>query len=89
VGVAGISMSVASAAVVLIAWASGAIMVRGYTPLLLAVLFAFSTTLLSLGIVGGYVWRIFENTKGRPMHLVRSIERIAPSGRARAVGERL
>lgn len=87
VGVAGISVSVAAAAAVLIAWASGAIIVQGYTPLLLAVLFAFSTTLLALGIVGGYVWRIFENTKGRPMHLVRSIEHIAPSSRAQTIGE--
>ena len=26
---------------------------------------SFSTTLLALGIIGGYVWRIFENTKGQ------------------------
>jgi glycosyltransferase involved in cell wall biosynthesis len=87
-GVTGISASVAAGAAVLIAWASGAIVVRGYTPLLLAVLFAFSITLLALGIVGGYVWRIFENTKGRPMHLVRSIEHIAPSLSVHSLHER-
>ena len=57
----------------------GAIDVRGYTPLMLAVLFSFSTTLLALGIVGGYVWRIFEHTKGRPVPLVHSVEQIAPA----------
>ena len=46
---------------------------------MLAVLFSFSTTLLALGIVGGYVWRIFENTKGRPVPLVSSVEQIAPA----------
>ncbi|HET9361691.1 MAG TPA: glycosyltransferase family 2 protein [Vicinamibacterales bacterium] len=83
-GAVGISASVAVGATVLVAWAAGAIDVRGYTPLLLAVLFAFSTTLLALGIVGGYVWRIFENTKGRPTYLVSSVERIAPAVHATA-----
>ena len=46
---------------------------------MLAVLFSFSTTLLALGIVGGYVWRIFENTKGRPVPLVHSVEQITPA----------
>jgi hypothetical protein len=50
---------------------------------MLAVLFSFSTTLLALGIVGGYVWRIFENTKGRPVPLVHSVEQIAPAISAR------
>jgi len=54
---------------------------------MLAVLFSFSTTLLALGIVGGYVWRIFENTKGRPVPLVHSIEEIAPAIPAQATGK--
>jgi polyisoprenyl-phosphate glycosyltransferase len=33
----------------------------------------------ALGIVGGYVWRIFENTKGRPVPLVHSVEQIMPA----------
>ena len=73
-GAVGIGGALVAGAAVLIAWALGAIDVRGYTPLMLAVLFSFSTTLLALGIVGGYVWRIFENTKGRPVPLVRSVE---------------
>jgi hypothetical protein len=44
---------------------------------MLAVLFSFSTTLLALGILGGYVWRIYENTKGRPVPLVRSVEQFS------------
>ena len=82
-GVLGIGGALAATIAVLTAWASGAVDVRGYTPLMLAVLFSFSTTLLALGILGGYVWRIFENTKGRPMHVIRSVEAIAPrSGRS-------
>ena len=78
-GAVGIGGALVASAAVLIAWALGAIDVRGYTPLMLAVLFSFSTTLLALGIVGGYVWRIFENTKGRPVPLVHSVEEFAAS----------
>jgi glycosyltransferase involved in cell wall biosynthesis len=78
-GVIGIGGAMVSSIGVLIGWATGVIDVRGYTPLMLAVLFSFSTTLLALGIVGGYVWRIFENTKGRPVPLVQSAERFAPA----------
>jgi polyisoprenyl-phosphate glycosyltransferase len=76
-GVVGISGALLLSAVVMVAWATGAIPVQGYTPLMLVALFSFSTTLLALGIVGGYVWRIFENTKGRPTHLIQSVEHIA------------
>jgi len=78
-GVIGISGSMVAIVGVLVAWAFGAVDVRGYTPLMLALLLSFSTTLLALGIIGGYVWRIFENTKGRPVPLVHSIEQIAPA----------
>jgi glycosyltransferase involved in cell wall biosynthesis len=79
-GIVGLGCALAASVALLVAWALGAVDVKGYTPLMLAVLFSFSALLLALGIVGGYVWRIFENTKGRPTHLVRSIERIAPAG---------
>ena len=87
-GAVGIGAALAAGIVTLIGWAVGAVDVRGYTPLMLAVLFSFSSVLLALGIVGGYVWRIFENTKGRPTHLVRSIEDIAPAVHSHAAGER-
>jgi glycosyltransferase involved in cell wall biosynthesis len=87
VGTVGILLALAASAVVLVGWATGRIDVRGYTPLMLVTLFSFSTTLFALGVVGGYVWRIFENTKGRPMHLVHSIERIAATP-THAIGDR-
>ena len=57
-------------AVVLVAWALGQIEVPGYTPLMLVMLFCTFTMLLGLGIVGSYVWRIFENSKARPLSIV-------------------
>lgn len=80
-GSLGIVLALAASVAVLIGWAYGLIDVRGYTPLMLVSLFSFSTTLFALGVIGGYVWRIFENTKGRPMHLVHSIEHIAAAPR--------
>jgi len=64
-----------------------AVDVPGYTAIMLAVLFSFSTLLFGLGILGGYVWRISENTKGRPSYLVSSIEVIAPRVGASIVEE--
>jgi len=85
-GAVGIGGAVAASVAVLIGWLFGAIDVRGYTPIMLAVLFSFSTTLLALGVVGGYVWRIFENTKGRPVPLVHAVEQIAAARPASAGG---
>jgi glycosyltransferase involved in cell wall biosynthesis len=87
-GAVGVSGALAASIAVLVAWWFGAIDVRGYTPLMLAVLFSFSTTLFALGIVGGYVWRIFEHTKGRPVPLVHSVEQIEPVRPAHSGAER-
>lgn len=85
-GALGIGGACVASVAVAAASLAGALAVDAGTLLLLVVLFSFSTTLLSLGVVGGYVWRIFENTKGRPLHLVRSIEPIAPAAAATPTG---
>jgi hypothetical protein len=40
----------------------------------LLVIFFGTLNTLSLGIVGAYLWRTFENTKGRPQSIVISEE---------------
>ena len=77
-GVLGISAAISFGVLLLFARLTHSVEVPGYTALMLAVLFSFSTLLLGLGIIGGYVWRISENTKGRPSYLVGSVEQIAP-----------
>ena len=66
VGALGVAASTVWSLVVLIQWAAGKINVPGYTPLMLAVLFVTSTILIALGLVGSYVWRTYENSKGNP-----------------------
>ena len=67
-------------ATVFVAWVAGLVPVRGYTPLILTVLFSSSLILFGLGIVGGYVWRAFENTKGRPLFIPLSRETFGEKG---------
>lgn len=45
--------------------------VPGYTAIMVTILFSASLILLGLGIVGSYVWRAYENTKRRPLGIVR------------------
>lgn len=66
----GAGLSGVGAAVVLMAWLLEDIPVAGYVPIMLAVLFFGFVTLLALGIIGIYVWRISENVRGRPNAIV-------------------
>lgn len=81
IGLAGMAVSVTVGLVVLIAWLAGQVEVAGYTPLMLTFAFFASCMLLSLGIIGSYVWRTYENTKARPDAIAMSRERFAYEGR--------
>src|SRR5438128_3454033 len=66
VGSIGIVISLIFSVIVLWARLSGRIQVPGYSPIVLTVTFFGSINLICLGIVGSYVWRVYENTKKRP-----------------------
>jgi glycosyltransferase involved in cell wall biosynthesis len=74
-GALGVAVSSIWSAVVVAAWAAGKINVPGYTPLMLALFFVTSTILVALGLVGSYVWRTYENSKGRPSVVPMTHER--------------
>lgn len=73
-GLIGTVVVVVIAVVVLAFAAGGAITAPGYAPIMLAILFSTFLTITSIGIIGAYIWRIFENTKGRPTSIVMSRE---------------
>ena len=52
----------------------GNIPVQGYTTLILVLLMSSGLILLTLGIIGEYLWRIFDATKTRPTYIIDEIE---------------
>jgi len=66
IGVIGGVVTLLASVVVIVARLTGTIRESGYTPLMLVMLLSTFTILFGLGVVGSYVWRTYENSKGRP-----------------------
>jgi len=74
VGLVGGLLTMITGLFVLVSWLTGRITEVGYTPLMLVLLFSTFTLLSGLGVVGSYVWRTYENSKGRPVSVPMSHE---------------
>jgi glycosyltransferase involved in cell wall biosynthesis len=84
IGIVGLVVSLLFAVVVVCAKLFGDIPVPGYAATVLVVTFFGALNCFGLGIIGGYVWRTFENTKSRPNYIVRRHDRF---GRQAASGD--
>ena len=73
-GLLGLAVSVVFSIVVLIWRLAGPTPVPGYAATVLVVTFFGALNLFGLGVIGSYVWRSFENTKGRPGYIVQAWE---------------
>lgn len=62
------------ALVVLINRLNGAIEVSGFTTLFIFQLFSFGVIMLTLGLLGGYLWRAFDASRDRPVYIVEEDE---------------
>ena len=69
-GVGGLLLSLGLAFVVALARITGFVTVPGYSATVIALCFFGGLNCFGLGVIGGYVWRTFENTKGRPNYVV-------------------
>jgi glycosyltransferase involved in cell wall biosynthesis len=78
-GLAGLAASLVLSVIVLVARLRGDIPVPGYAATVLAVMFFGGLNSLGLGLIGEYLWRTFENTKGRPAYIVARQVSFAPS----------
>ena len=78
IGIVGLVTSVIFSCVVLVWKLIGQIPVPGYAATVLIVTFFGALNCFGLGILGGYVWRTYENTKARPGHIVATHEHYSP-----------
>lgn len=62
--------SIVWALVAMIMRISGRIVVPGWTTLFMFNLFSFGILMLTLGLLGGYLWRTFDASKNRPSYIV-------------------
>ena len=74
IGLVGFVGSCLLGLIIFVAWLAGGIPQPGYTPMMIVILASTSSILLGLGVVGSYVARAYENSKGRPISVIASHE---------------
>lgn len=58
---------------VLISKLSGQIQTSGFTTMLIVQLFSFGVIMMTLGLLGGYLWRTFDASRNRPVYIVEEL----------------
>lgn len=81
IGTIGLFFSTVLGLVVLFSALFGQLNVPGYAATMLVILFFGTLQMLSMGVLGVYLWRVFENTKGRPLHVIMSAQDFSGEGK--------
>lgn len=63
------------ALIVLISKLMGKIEVSGFTTLFIFQLFSFGVIMVTLGLLGGYLWRAFDASRNRPVYIIEDIDK--------------
>ncbi len=77
-GLLGLVLGAVIALAALIARIANPGSVPGYTATILVIIFFAALNMIGLGIIGSYVWRAYETSKGRPGAIVREIIETPP-----------
>ena len=59
--------------ITLIAKLTAGIPVQGFTTLFIFQLFSFGVIMLTLGVLGNYIWRTFDASRKRPVYIIEDI----------------
>jgi len=78
-GMVAIAASVGYSLYLMVAWATNAEMPRGFTTLILAIIFFSGVQLVALRLIGAYVHRIYDEVRSRPKYIVRTFWDGAPN----------
>lgn len=70
VGLISFILAMVWAIIVLVAKLGGNISVSGFTTLCIFNLFSFGVTMISMGILGEYLWRTFDASRNRPPYII-------------------
>lgn len=63
------------------------ITIVGWTSILVVSLLSNGIILMMLGIIGGYIGRIYDEAKGRPLYIVRQIKNVRPEAEVGRYGK--
>jgi glycosyltransferase involved in cell wall biosynthesis len=78
-GVLALLLGTLLTAYALVSWIANGDTPQGWTSLMVVVVFMGGTQLLMLGIIGEYIGRLFEQSRGRPAFMIDRIVRQRPS----------
>ena len=70
IGTVSLIGSLVWALVVFVSRLTGKIAISGFTTLFIFQLFSFGVIMLTLGILGGYLWRTFNASRNRPLYII-------------------
>ena len=76
IGILSFLGSILWAVIVLIGKLQGKISTQGWTTLMIFNLMSFGVVMTTLGILGGYLWRVFDSVRERPTYIVEDENQI-------------